>query len=67
MSDDTIETLSDEERRFPPSAAFTAQANAQTDVYAEPFEAFWERNGRERVTWFEPFGELYRWELPYAQ
>ena len=37
------------------------------DVYEEPFEAFWERNGRERVTWFEPFSELYRWELPYAQ
>ena len=36
-------------------------------MYDEPFEAFWERNGRERVTWFEPFTELYRWELPYAQ
>ena len=67
MSDQTIETLSDEERRFPPSPEFAAQANAQADVYDEPFEAFWERNGRERVTWFEPFAELYRWELPYAQ
>ena len=67
MSDHTIETLSDEERRFPPSPAFTAQANAGAEIYDEPFEAFWERNGRERVTWFEPFGELYRWELPYAQ
>ena len=67
MSDQAIETLQDEERRFPPSAAFAAQANARAEVYDEPFEAFWERNGRERVTWFEPFGELYRWELPYAQ
>ena len=67
MSDHTIETLSGEDRRFPPSAAFAAQANAQADVYDEPFEAFWERNGRERVTWFEPFTELYHWELPYAQ
>jgi acetyl-CoA synthetase len=67
VSDHTIETLSDEDRRFPPAAEFTAQANVGADVYDEPFEAFWERNGRERVTWFEPFDELYRWELPYAQ
>ena len=61
MSDQTIETLSDEARRFPPPAPFAAQANARADVYDEPFEVFWERNGRERVTWFEPFSELYRW------
>ena len=67
MSEHAIETLQDEERRFPPSPEFAAQANAGPEVYDEPFEAFWERNGRERVTWFEPFGELYRWELPYAQ
>ena len=67
MSDQTIHTFSDEARRFPPPAAFVAQANVGVEVYDEPFEAFWERNGRERVTWFEPFSELYRWESPYAQ
>ena len=67
MSDHAIETLLDEERRFPPSPEFAAQANAGAEIYDEPFEAFWERNGRERVTWFEPFDELYRWELPYAK
>ena len=67
MSDHTIHTLSDEARRFPPRPDFAAQANARTEVYEEPFEAFWERNGRERVSWFEPFAELYRWELPHAQ
>ncbi len=36
-------------------------------IYDEPFEAFWEREGRERVTWFEPFTSLYEWELPYAK
>ena len=55
MSEHAIETLQDEERRFPPPPEFTAQANAKADVYAEPFESFWERNGRERVAWFEPF------------
>ena len=56
-----------EERRYPPPPEFAAQANAQPEIYDEPFEAFWEREGSERVTWFEPFTELYEWELPYAK
>ncbi len=67
MSDQTIETLLAEERRYPPSPEFAAQANAQPDIYEESFEELWEREGRERVTWFEPFSELYEWELPYAK
>ena len=67
MSSDAIETLLAEERRYPPSAEFAAQANAQPSLYDVPFEELWEREGRERVTWFEPFGELYEWELPYAK
>ena len=67
MSEQTIHTLSDEARRFPPPPAFAATAKVAQRMYDEPFEAFWERNGRERVSWFEPFGELYQWELPYAQ
>ena len=67
MSGAAIETLLAEERRYPPSPEFTAQANAQPDLYDTPFEDLWEREGRERVTWFEPFTELYEWELPYAK
>jgi acetyl-CoA synthetase len=62
-----IHTLLLEERQYPPPAAFAAQANAQPPIYDEPFEAFWEREGRERVTWLEPFTKLYEWELPYAK
>jgi acetyl-CoA synthetase len=62
-----IDTLLLEERRYPPPADFAAQANARADVYDEPFEAFWEREGRERVTWFEPFTKLLEWEAPYAK
>jgi acetyl-CoA synthetase len=62
-----IDTMLLEERRYPPSEDFAAQANAQPDIYDVPFEEFWEREGRERVTWFEPFTELYRWEPPYAK
>ena len=55
-----------EERRYPPPEKFAAQANAQPAIYGEGFEAFWEREGRERVSWFEPFGELLQWKPPYA-
>src|SRR5712671_1083031 len=62
-----IETMQLEERRYPPPPEFAAQANATPDLYGQPFEAFWEREGRERLTWFEAFGELYEWEPPYAK
>jgi acetyl-CoA synthetase len=67
VSDETIDTLLSEERRYPPAAAFAAQANAQGDIYEVPFEEFWDREARARVSWFEPYGELYTWELPYAK
>jgi acetyl-CoA synthetase len=63
----TIETMLLEERRYPPDPEFTAKANAQPEIYERSFEDFWEGEGRERVTWFEPFTELYQWELPYAK
>ena len=36
-----IETLLHEERRYPPSPEFAAQANAQPGIYDIPFEEFW--------------------------
>ncbi len=67
MSGSSIETMFVEERSYPPPPDFAAQANAKPDIYDVPFEEFWEREGRERLTWFEPFTELYTWEPPYAQ
>jgi acetyl-CoA synthetase len=62
-----IETIFLEERRYPPPPEFAAQANAQPDVYERDVEEFWEAEGRERVTWFEPFTKLVEWEPPYAK
>ncbi|MGH2977633.1 MAG: AMP-binding protein, partial [Gaiellaceae bacterium] len=62
-----IETMFLEDRTYPPPEDFAAQANAQPDIYDVPFEDFWEREGRERISWFEPFSELYEWEPPYAK
>jgi acetyl-CoA synthetase len=67
MTERAIDTLLLEERRYPPPPEFSAQANAQPEIYDIPFEDFWEQEGRERVTWFEPFTSLLEWELPYAR
>jgi acetyl-CoA synthetase len=66
-SGQTIEALFLEERRYSPPEDFAEQANARPDVYDLGFEEFWEAEGRERVTWFEPFGTLLEWEPPYAK
>ena len=68
MSDaQAIETILVEERRYPPPAEFSAAANTGPELYDVPWQELWEREGRERVTWFEPFDELLRWEPPFAQ
>jgi acetyl-CoA synthetase len=59
-----IDTLLLEERRLPPPPEFAAQANAQPSIYDKEWQAFWEREGRDRVTWFEPFDKLLEWNLP---
>jgi acetyl-CoA synthetase len=64
---DAIETMQLEERRYPPSPEFAAQANAQPGIYDLDLETFWEREGRERVEWFEPFTKVLEWERPYAK
>jgi acetyl-CoA synthetase len=62
-----IETMFLEERRYPPPPDFAAQANAKADIYERGFEDFWEAEGRERVTWLEPFEQLLEWNPPYAK
>ncbi len=59
MSDNgpqSIESLLQEEREFPPSAEFTAQANAQPGIHEEAAAdpvGFWMRQALERITWFK--------------
>jgi acetyl-CoA synthetase len=64
---ETIDTLFSEDRRYPPSPAFVAQANAGPEIYEVPFEELWDREARARVTWYEPYTELYTWDPPYAK
>ncbi len=65
-----IENLLAESRTFPPSAAFSAQANATADLYAEAEadpEAFWAARARERISWYTPFETTLEWDLPFAK
>jgi acetyl-CoA synthetase len=64
---DTISTLLQEQRRYPPDPAFSAEANAGPELYELTLEELWEREGRDRVSWFTPFTKLYEWEPPYAK
>jgi acetyl-CoA synthetase len=67
LSDQAIETFFLEERHYDPPPEFAAQANAQPDIYERDWRELWEAEGRDRVTWFEPFDELLEWNLPYAK
>jgi acetyl-CoA synthetase len=67
VTDQTIENLFLEDRRYEPSREFTSQANAQPGIQDEDMEAFWTREGNERVTWFQPWERLLEWEPPYAK
>jgi len=66
---DSIENLSQENRLFPPSPEFAAQANAKPDLYASADKdrlAFWEEQARE-LTWDKPWDRVLEWNSPYAK
>ena len=68
-SGDSIENLGQENRHFPPSAEFAAQANAKADIYTTADAdrlAFWESQARE-LTWDQPWSTALDWQVPYAK
>src|SRR5579872_2659344 len=69
MSTQAIEALSAEKRRFPPSAAFAAQANAQPGIYEEAerdYVAYW-ANWARTLEWMTPFTKTLEWNEPFAR
>jgi acetyl-CoA synthetase len=71
MSQDheSIENLSTEDRRFPPTSDFAAQANAKVDLYelAEKDRlAFWDMQAKN-LKWDQPWTQTLQWDAPYAQ
>ncbi|MBM3691941.1 MAG: acetate--CoA ligase [Actinobacteria bacterium] len=68
---ETIASLLDEERTFPPPAAFAARARvteaaAAAAAAADP-EAFWAARAAELLTWTEPWHTVCEWDLPFAK
>ncbi len=71
MANETLENLSHEDREFPPSAEFAAQANGQASLYdesAKDHEAFWADQARSYVTWSKDFDQTLDWsDAPFAK
>ncbi len=67
---ETIETLLQENRSFPPPPEFAEQANIRDPrIYEEADkdpEAFWAQ-WAERLTWFQKWHTVLQWNPPYSQ
>ncbi|CAB5240486.1 unannotated protein [freshwater metagenome] len=66
---ESLENLSHEDRHFPPSVSFSAQANAKESLYAEAESdrlGFWEDQARA-LKWDQPWSQVLQWEAPFAQ
>jgi acetyl-CoA synthetase len=63
-----LDTLLSEQRRFPPSPAFAAEASAQPGIYeaGRDAEAFWEAQARE-LDWMQPWTRVLDWKPPHAR
>jgi acetyl-CoA synthetase len=65
-----IDALLHENRAFPPSPAFRAQANVRDEgIYeraARDPEGFWENFARE-LEWFTPWSKVLEWDPPHAK
>ncbi|MDQ3756556.1 MAG: acetate--CoA ligase [Actinomycetota bacterium] len=67
----SIEALSSEERTFPPPPDFAAQAlltdHSLYDEADRDNEAFWARQARELIDWYDDFDTVLEWGLPFAR
>jgi len=68
---DTIDALLDEQRTFPPSAAFKKAALvADTSLYDEAdedYQGFWARQSAELLDWHQEWDTICEWDLPYSK
>jgi acetyl-CoA synthetase len=67
VTSEALSNLLSEDRRFPPSEEFSAQANARAELYDEARAdrlAFWERQARELVSWDSEWDQVLDWSDP---
>ena len=71
MTSEALSNLLHENRRFPPSDDFVAQANARLALYDEAAEdpvAFWENQARTLVNWDSDWTQVLDWSnRPFAK
>ena len=75
MTDQTITSVSRENRIFKPSAEFKSQANLGSyatyrRLYAESVNApekFWAKQAKEHIVWRKPFKQVLQWKPPHAK
>ncbi len=66
---ESLENLASENRTFAPSAEFSAQANAQADIYSQAssdYLAFWDRQA-DALIWQKRWDKTLEWNPPFAQ
>jgi acetyl-CoA synthetase len=66
---ESLANLGHEDRLFPPSAEFAAQANAQASMYDEAEKdrlAFWEKQAHA-LQWDAPWTKVLDWQPPFAK
>jgi acetyl-CoA synthetase len=60
-----------EQRKFPPSQSFQANALVTgTELYdaaSQDYEAFWATQASETVTWAKPWNTICEWNSPYSK
>ena len=66
---DALSNLGSENRTFPPSKEFAAQANVKSDIYQEAerdYLAFWEKQA-ENLHWHKKWDQVLDWQSPFAK
>ena len=66
---ESLANLGHENRLFPPSAEFVAQANAHASMYDDAEKdrlAFWEKQAHE-LQWDAPWTTVLDWQVPFAK
>jgi acetyl-CoA synthetase len=67
----SIDALFQEGRTFPPPSEFVQQALVSDhSMYEEAerdYEAFWARQARELLDWYDDFDTVLEWDLPFAR
>jgi acetyl-CoA synthetase len=69
VSSDALSNLSHEERRFPPSPEFAADAVAKADLYDEAAKdrlAFWDQQA-QHLDWEKDWDQTLEWKPPFAK